>query len=103
MSTLEFVLAVAIYGGITSVLNALLARRSQIDTWAEANPKRAAALKLLRGIGLDPWMIVQALALWFKGRLPHAVRNGSVRPPPPFVVLQPEPASGDLPPQNPAA
>jgi hypothetical protein len=52
------------------VLSLVLARRSQIDTWAEQNPRLAGALKLLRSLGLDPWMLVQGLALLVRGRLP---------------------------------
>lgn len=83
MTALEFVASIAIYWGITSVVNFALARRSQADAWAEAHPNVAGALKLLRGIGLDPWLILQALSLWAKKRLPSVVRNGSLRPPPP--------------------
>lgn len=93
MSAVELLLAFGLYGGITAVLNALFARRSQLDTWAEAHPQRAGALKLLRAIGLDPWLIAQALSLWANKRLPEAVRQASIGPPvtetPPVVLLPP--------------
>jgi len=82
MNLLEFLLAFGIYGGITSALNFALAHKSQLDSWAEAHPTRAGALKLLRAVGLDPWLIHQAFSLWAKRRLPTAVRNASLAPAP---------------------
>jgi hypothetical protein len=66
----------------------LLSHRSQVDAWAEKNPRLAGLMKLLRSLGLDPWMFVQSVSLIAKGRLPKAVTDGSrsVRPPPLAVV-----------------
>lgn len=57
------------------VLNALIAKRSQIDAWAEANPRAAALLKMMRALGFDPWLAVQSLTLALKGRLPLALKS----------------------------
>ena len=62
-------LGLAVVYGVTFLLNLLLANRSRIDAWAEANPKRSAVYKALRGSGLDPWLLRDAAALWFKGKL----------------------------------
>lgn len=42
-------------GFVTGVANLLLSNKSQVELWAETHPKLAAAMKLLRAIGLDPW------------------------------------------------
>lgn len=53
------------------LLNLLYGHKSQVDAWCNANPKRAAVMKLIRGIlPIDPWMIIQGLSLLFKGKLP---------------------------------
>jgi len=53
------------------VLNVLYGHRSQVDAWCNANPKRASLVKFIRGVlPIDPWMIIQAFSLLFKGRLP---------------------------------
>lgn len=52
------------------VLNLLFARRSQVDVWCNDHPRVAAILKLSRGLGHDPWQMLQAVALWVRGRLP---------------------------------
>jgi hypothetical protein len=69
-----------VFGGVSL----LLSHRSQIDAWAEQNPRLAGVMKLLRSLGLDPWLFVQSLSLIVKGRLPVKVTAGSrsVRPPP---------------------
>lgn len=52
-------------------LNLLFGHRSQVDSWCNANPKRAAVLKFIRGVlPIDPWLIVQSISLLFKGKLP---------------------------------
>lgn len=79
---LRALLAVVGYGIATGALNLLLARRSQVDAWAESRPRIAAILKLLRAIGFDPWMVVQALSLFFLKRLPAASRDPALAPPP---------------------
>lgn len=73
---------------LAGLISLLVAHRSQIDHWAEQNPRLAGLMKLLRSVGLDPWMFVQALSLIVKGRLPKTVTAGSrsVRPPPLALV-----------------
>lgn len=57
------------------VLNLLFARRSQVDSWCNAHPRVAAILKLSRGLGHDPWQMLQAAALWLRGRLPDDIER----------------------------
>lgn len=58
----------------------LLSKKSQIDAWAESKPRLAGAMKIFRGLGLDPWLVIQGIVLIFKGRLPKSSR--SIPPPP---------------------
>jgi len=58
------------YAVLTSFLNLIFSKRSQIDEWCEANPRLAAFSKLLRGAGVDPWTIAQSLVLMFTSKLP---------------------------------
>lgn len=58
---------------VTGLVN-LLAHRSQVDAWCEARPRLAAFLKFARGIGFDPWLLVQGSCLALKGRLPERLR-----------------------------
>lgn len=67
---INVLLTFAAYAVITGLLNLLLSERSRVDAWAEAHPKVAALLKLLRGLGLDPWHLIAAALLFFKGKLP---------------------------------
>lgn len=76
------------------ILNALIAKRSQIDAWAEANPRAAALLKMMRALGLDPWMALQSLTLLVKGRLPLALKGRQDEPP--RVTPIPPPATGPV-------
>jgi hypothetical protein len=52
------------------LVSLVLARRSQIDAWAESRPRVAGVLKLVRGLGLDPWLVVQSASLIVRGKLP---------------------------------
>ena len=76
------------------VLSLVLSHRSQIDSWAEKNPRLAGAMKLLRSLGLDPWMLVQALSLIVRARLPVKLQAAklvaSVDAPPPSAEVQAE-------------
>lgn len=56
---------------IFGILSLLLARKSQVDAWVEANPRIGGLMKLLRGAGLDPWIIVQGVCLIVFKRLPE--------------------------------
>lgn len=62
----------AIIIGVLFVINLMFAGRSQIDAWAEAHPRIAGTMKAMRGLGLDPWMLLQSASLIVKGRLPAA-------------------------------
>lgn len=75
---------VALYGAATFLLSLLLAKRSQVDTWVESVPRLAGLMKILRGVGIDPWLIAQGLVLLFAGRLPKSLRpvNDADRPTP---------------------
>jgi|SRR5688500_6633680 len=53
------------------VLALLVARRSQVDAWAESNPRLAGVMKLMRALSIDPWMIAQAFMLILVKRLPE--------------------------------
>jgi hypothetical protein len=72
---------------VAGVLSLVLSRRSQIDAWAEQHPRIAGVMKLLRSLGLDPWMLVQSLSLIVRGRLPEPPPVKSTRKLPPLVVL----------------
>lgn len=65
---------VAAYAVASFLLSLLIARRSQVDAWAESNPRIAGAMKILRGTGIDPWLIAQGLTLVVAGRLPKWLR-----------------------------
>lgn len=49
----------------------LVAHKSQADAWCMKRPRLAGFLKLVRGLGIDPWLIVQGLTLLLKARLPN--------------------------------
>lgn len=72
----QFAIVVLMWLAVTALVN-LVAHRSQVDAWCEKRPKLAAVLKLMRGLGLDPWLLVQGLTLLLKGRLPSALRNST--------------------------
>lgn len=67
---INVLLTFAAYAVITGLLNLLLSERSRVDAWAEAHPRVAGLLKILRGLGLDPWHLVAAASLFAKGKLP---------------------------------
>ena len=52
------------------LLALLFGRKSQIDAWVERNPRLSGAMKIIRGVGLDPWLPLQGLCLLVFGRLP---------------------------------
>lgn len=55
---------------IFGLLSLVLARKSQVDEWVEANPRIGGIMKTLRGVGLDPWITVQGICLIVFGKLP---------------------------------
>lgn len=65
---------------LLGLLTAAISRRSQIDAWAEAQPRLAGVLKLMRAVNLDYWMILQGLSLLIRGRLPKP-KDDSKKPP----------------------
>lgn len=71
----------AIFYVVSGLLSLVLARRSQLDAWAETHPRLAAVYKALRAVGIDPWMLVQALSLAVKGRLPSPPNDKPKGPP----------------------
>lgn len=72
MPTIDWpvILSGLLYALITGIFNAIFAHKSQINAWAEANPRLAGLLKITRAIGLDPAHLWAAGALIVKGRLP---------------------------------
>lgn len=76
----QTLITIGIWLAATALLN-LLAHRSQVDAWCERRPRLAAVLKVMRGMGLDPWLLVQALSLALRGRLPAALRTPEDAPP----------------------
>jgi hypothetical protein len=72
---------------VAGVLSLVLSRRSQIDAYAEMHPRVAGIMKLLRSLGLDPWMLLQSLSLIVRGRLPEPPPVKSTRKLPPLVVI----------------
>jgi hypothetical protein len=66
---------------VAGVFSLILSRRSQIDAWAESNPRIAGVMKLLRGMGIDPWLVVQGLMLIVTKRLPAPPAPKTSRPP----------------------
>lgn len=76
MNTPKALLALAGWLALSFVINLLFAKRSQLDHWAEANPRIAALLKLMRAVGIDPWMMLQAASLFVRGRLPPGMGGG---------------------------
>lgn len=65
----------------------LLGRKSQIDAWVEKHPWFAGVMKILRGVGLDPWLLVQGLCLLVFGRLPKNAWFKPKLPPGAGVVI----------------
>lgn len=60
------------------VLSLVLSKRSQIDGWAEKHPRVAGVMKLLRSVGLDPWLFAQSATLIVKGRLPVKLQAAQI-------------------------
>jgi hypothetical protein len=85
---------VLLYLAATFLLSLLLAKRSQVDAWAEANPRIAGLLKMLRGAGIDPWLIVQGVVLFATGRLPASLRPAASTDEPPKPPKPPAGAAG---------
>lgn len=79
---------------LLGVISLLVSRRSQVDAWAEANPRVAGVHKLLRGFGVDPWLVLQSLSLIVRGRLPAPPKSLA----PKDDSAPPTPRSGAAPP-----
>jgi hypothetical protein len=69
---------------VAGLFSLLMSKRSQIDAWAESNPRVAGVMKLLRGLGVDPWLIAQGLMLIVAKRLPATKPTGRL---PPLTVI----------------
>jgi hypothetical protein len=66
---------------VSGIVSLILANKSQIDGWANANPRLAGILKLMRGMGLDPWLVFQSLSLLILKRLPQKPPQDPPAPP----------------------
>lgn len=64
--------SLAVWFGLTFLLNLVLGKKSQIDAWCETRPRISGLLKLTRGLGLDPWLALQGLSLVVAKKLPTA-------------------------------
>ncbi len=72
------VIAVSLlYAAATGIFNLILGHKSQVEAWAQSNPKLAAVLKFTRALGLDPWNLFSAALLLLKGKLPAAQQANS--------------------------
>lgn len=76
---------------LLGALSLLVSKKSQVDAWAESNPRVAGVMKLFRSLGIDPWMLLQSLSLIVRGKLPAAKVDTKDAPPP-------TPKSGSIPP-----
>lgn len=74
---LAYIVPLLLWGALSGVLNLILTRKSQIETWVNAHPRLAAWSKLLRSIGFDPWAAHAWLTLLGKKRLPEAQQADS--------------------------
>lgn len=54
----------------SALLSLLVGERSRVDAWCEAHPRVAGGIKLLRAMGVDPWLIVSATSLIVNKKLP---------------------------------
>lgn len=72
----------------------LLSRKSQVDAWAESHPRVAGVHKLMRSLGIDPWMLLQSVSLIVRGRLP--AQKVAAKP----DDAPPTPKSGSVPPND---
>jgi hypothetical protein len=53
------------------VTTTILSKKSQIDAWCEANPRRAGISKIVRSLIPGEWyVLVQGLSLIFLGKMP---------------------------------
>lgn len=76
------------WGVISTLLSLAIAERSRVDAWAERHPRLAAVLKILRGLGVDPWHLIAAASLLVSKRLPEqSQRVASLPKIPPAMML----------------
>jgi hypothetical protein len=76
-SLLAYLLPLLAWGALTGIINLAFGYRSQIEAWAESNPRVAGLLKLSRALGLDPWNVLSALKLLASKKLPDAQKADS--------------------------
>lgn len=62
---------------LTGIINLAFAYKSQIEAWAESNPRLASLLKLSRALGFDPWNLLSSLKLLASKKLPDAQKADS--------------------------
>ena len=74
---LALVLPVLGWWLLTGIINLAFAYKSQIEAWAESNPRLASMLKLSRAIGFDPWNFLSSLKLFAQKKLPDAQKADS--------------------------
>ena len=80
----------ALFFIVSALLNLLLSKKTQIDAWAEAQPRLAGILKIGRAIGFDPWGILQGWSLLITGKLPPYLKTT-------LSELSPAPTEDDRP------
>jgi hypothetical protein len=56
---------------ILYIINVIIGKHSQLDSWVLAHPKVGGTLKLIRGfLPCEPFLILQGISLLIKGTLP---------------------------------
>lgn len=85
---------------LLGALSLVASRKSQVDAWAESNPRVAGVMKLFRSLGVDPWMLLQSLSLIVRGRLPAQkvavpAKDDDAGPPTPRTGADAAPMNGD--------
>ncbi len=74
---LAYALPVLGWWMLTGIINLAFAYKSQIEAWAEANPRLASLLKFTRALGFDPWNLLSSLKLFAQKKLPDAQKSDS--------------------------
>jgi hypothetical protein len=72
------ILSGLLFAALTGIFNLILGHKSQVEAWAESNPKLAAILKFTRALGFDPWNLIAAISLIVQKKLPEAQKSDSV-------------------------
>jgi hypothetical protein len=64
-----------IWYAAAGLISFIFSKKSQLDHWVEENPRLGGLAKILRSVGLDPWMLLQGLWLLVRGKLPAHAKN----------------------------